>query len=286
MRLFLLVSLTMVAFAANSVLNRLALAPGDTGPLSFAAIRLVSGAVMLVMLVAWRDKGVHGFRRKIVFGGPLTLLLYVLGFSLAYATLDAGVGALILFGGVQITMFAGAVLAREAIPLNRWAGAGLAFVGLVWLMWPAGGATPEVSGAALMVAAAIGWGLYSLIGRKAKDPLLETARNFAYAAPLCVLVFALMPDSATLRGAGLAIVSGMLTSGLGYALWYKVLPRLPAAVAAISQLTVPVIAMGGGMVFLGETPDLRFLLAAGLVSGGVILSLYRPPRRAAGKDPL
>lgn len=283
MRLFLLVTLTMIAFAANSVLNRLALASGDMGPLSFASIRLISGVVMLVALVAWRDKGFSGFRHKIALGGPLTLLLYVLGFSLAYVTLDAGVGALILFGGVQITMFAGAVLAREAIPLNRWAGAGLAFAGLVWLMWPAGGATPEVFGAALMVAAAIGWGLYSLIGRKAKDPLLETARNFAIAAPLCALVWVLMPDDATLRGTGLAMASGMLTSGLGYALWYKVLPRLPAAVAAIAQLTVPVIAMGGGMVFLAEVPDLRFLLAAGLVSGGVILSLYRPP---AGKAPL
>ncbi|MCF6234440.1 MAG: DMT family transporter [Rhodobacteraceae bacterium] len=276
----------MVAFAANSVLNRLALAAGDMGPLSFATIRLISGAIMLVALVAWRDKGIQKLRRKIVFDGPLTLLLYVLGFSLAYVTLDAGVGALILFGGVQVTMFAGAVLAREAIPLNRWAGAGLAFAGLVWLMWPAGAATPEVLGAALMLAAAIGWGLYSLIGRTAKDPLLETARNFAYAVPLCALVWIVMPDDATLRGAGLAMASGMLTSGLGYALWYKVLPRLPAAVAAIAQLTVPVIAMGGGMVFLAEVPDLRFLLAAGLVSGGVILSLYRPPRNPPGKDPL
>ena len=282
MRLFALTALTMVAFAANSVLNRLALAPGDMGPASFAAIRLVSGALMLGLLAAWQGGGLKGSRRGFALGGPLTLAIYVLGFSFAYVTLDAGVGALILFGGVQITMFFGAVVSREAIPPNRWAGAGLAFAGLVWLMWPAGAAAPEATGAGLMVAAAIGWGLYSLIGRKAGDPLLETARNFAVAAPVGALVWVLMPDDATMRGAALAAISGMLTSGLGYALWYKVLPALPATVAAVAQLSVPVIAMGGGMVFLGEVPGARFVLAAMLVIGGVVLSLYHPP----GKDPL
>ena len=281
MQLIALTTLTMIAFAANSVLNRLALEAGDTGPASFAAIRLVSGALMLAGLVVWRDRGLSGLRDRVGWVGPVTLALYVLGFSFAYVTLDAGVGALILFGAVQITMFAGAVMSREDIPANRWAGAVLAFGGLVWLMWPqgdVGGGAPELIGAALMVAAAVGWGLYSLIGRRSGDPLGATAVNFALAAPFGLLVWVVLPDGTGLRGAGLAVLSGMVTSGLGYALWYRVLPGLPAAVAAIAQLSVPVIAMAGGMVFLGEAPGLRFVLAAGLVMAGVVVSLYRPNR--------
>lgn len=276
MRLVALTVLTMIAFATNSVLNRLALEMGDMGPSSFAAVRLVSGAVMLVALLAWRGGRLHWKLPRVAFDGPLTLLLYMFGFSFAYVALDAGVGALILFGGVQITMFAGAVLARETIPATRWAGAGLAFGGLIWLMWPQGGVAPNGLGAALMLAAALGWGLYSLIGRKADDPLQATAINFAFAAPLGLVIWGLLPDAVSWHGVALAILSGTVTSGLGYALWYKVLPGLPAAVAAIAQLSVPVIAMAGGLAFLGEVPDIRFVLAAGLVMGGVVLSLYRP----------
>jgi drug/metabolite transporter (DMT)-like permease len=278
MRLFLLTALTMIAFAANSVLNRLALEAGDMGPASFAAIRLLSGALMLVALVALRNGGLSKMRGRIDWSGPATLALYMLGFSFAYVTLDAGIGALILFGGVQITMFAGAVVAREAIPANRWAGAVMAFGGLVWLMWPQDGVSPNGFGAALMLAAAVGWGLYSLIGRRAGDPLLATARNFMLAAPAGLLVWVLMPDAVSGPGVVLAMTSGIITSGLGYALWYRVLPGLPAAVAAIAQLTVPIIAMAGGMVFLGEVVGIRFVLVAGLVMGGVVVSLYRPKR--------
>lgn len=279
MRLFFLTALTMIAFAANSVLNRLALETGDMGPASFATIRLTSGALMLAALVLWRDKGVTALRNGISWRGPAMLALYVLGFSFAYVTLDAGVGALILFGGVQITMFAGAVLAGEDIPANRWAGAALAFGGLVWLMWPQGGVAPDGTGAALMMAAAVGWGIYSLIGRQAGDPLTATATNFVLAAPVGLLVWALLPDAVSGRGAWLAVISGMVTSGLGYALWYRVLPGLPAAVAAVAQLSVPVIAMAGGVAFLGEVPGPRFVVAAGLVMGGVVVSLCRANRR-------
>lgn len=284
MRLFVLTTLTMIAFAANSVLNRLALEGGDMGPASFAAIRLLSGAGMLAALVLMQRQGRGEWSRfngaGFDWAGPATLALYVLGFSFAYVTLDAGVGALILFGGVQITMFAGAVLTREAIPVNRWAGAGLAFSGLIWLMWPQGGeldggspTAPNATGAVLMVAAAVGWGIYSLIGRRAGDPLQATARNFLFAAPIGALVWLAIPDAVSPQGAVLAMVSGMVTSGLGYALWYRVLPGLPAAVAAIAQLTVPVIAMAGGMVFLAEAPGIRFMVATALVMGGVVLSL-------------
>lgn len=279
MRLFLLTALTMTAFAANSVLNRMALVEDGMGPASFAAIRLVSGALALAALVVLRQSGA-GLRLtgpgRIT--GTLSLALYVLGFSFAYVTLDAGLGALILFGGVQVTMFAGAVLAREAIPPARWIGAGVALTGLVVLFWPEGATAPPLAGALLMIAAALGWGIYSLAGRGAGDPLGETAANFVLAAPLGLIAVLLLPDGVTARGVLLACMSGIVTSGLGYALWYTVLPRLQASVAAVAQLTVPLIALAGGIVFLGEALTLRFALAAALVLGGVALSL-RPSRR-------
>ena len=263
MRLLLLTALTMVAFAANSVLNRLALEGGAAGPASFAAIRLVAGAAMLALLAGWRS---GGLRWRTGAGGPAALALYVLGFSFAYVTLQTGVGALILFGGVQVTMFAGAVLGREAVPLRRWLGAGLSFAGLMYLMWPVGGA-------ALMAAAALGWGIYSLIGRGTRDPLAATAANFLWAVPAGVAVWLFVRDGATAAGVALAVLSGALTSGLGYALWYTVLPALGATRAAVAQLTVPVIAIAGGIVFAGEALSLRVVLASALVLGGVAWSV-------------
>ena len=270
MRLLLLTALTMVAFAANSVLNRLALEGGAAGPASFAAIRLVAGAAMLALLAGWRS---GGLRWRTGAGGPAALALYVLGFSFAYVTLQTGVGALILFGGVQVTMFAGAVLGREAVPLRRWLGAGLSFAGLVYLMWPAGGTAPDLGGAALMAAAALGWGIYSLIGRGTRDPLAATAANFLWAVPAGVAVWLFVRDGATAAGVALAVLSGALTSGLGYALWYTVLPALGATRAAVAQLTVPVIAIAGGIVFAGEALSLRVVLASALVLGGVAWSV-------------
>ena len=272
MRLFLLTALTMTAFAANSVLTRLALTGTALGPGNFAAIRLASGAVMLMALVALRPRAAPLPLRARLPGAAM-LALYVLGFSFAYVTLDAGVGALLLFGGVQITMFAGALVLRESIPPIRWIGAGIAFAGLAWVLWPAGRSAPDPLGAALMLAAALGWGLYSLIGRKARAPLDATAWSFALALPAGLVAAWAAPGSLDWAGVGLAVASGALTSGLGYALWYAVLPGLGATIAAIAQLTVPILAMAGGMVFLGEPVTLRFVLAATLVLGGVALSL-------------
>lgn len=278
MRLFLLTALTMVAFAANSVLNRLALIDGAMGPAAFAAVRLLSGAVVLVALSAMRGSIQWGGPGRV--GGVLSLAVYVLGFSFAYVSLPAGLGALILFGGVQITMFAGAVLAKEDVPITRWIGAVMAFGGLVWLLWPTGGADVSypIGALALMAAAAVGWGIYSLLGRGARQPLQMTAVNFAWASPIALLVFAILPDGVSGYGIALAIMSGAITSGLGYALWYSVLPGLGATRAAVAQLTVPVIALAGGMVFLGEALTLRFAVSCVLVLGGIAVSLIKPRR--------
>ena len=274
MRLILLTTLVMIAFAANSVLNRMALVGDATGPAAFALIRLGAGAVFLVVLASLRG-GAIPWRAPLRLWGAATLALYVLGFSFAYVTLEAGTGALVLFGGVQITMFIGAVVAREQVPAARWIGAAVAFGGLLVLLWPQGGLVPDARGVALMAAAAVGWGVYSLLGRGGTNPLGATAANFALALPAGVLVFALLPDAVTARGATLAVISGAITSGAGYALWYTVLPRLAASVAAVAQLSVPVIAASAGLVLLGEPLSVRFGVAAVLVLGGVVYSLRR-----------
>ena len=268
MRILALTALTMIAFAANSVLNRAALADGDAGPAAFAAVRLMSGALCLVALVALRG-GLPRLAGPGRAAGTLALALYMLGFSFAYVALDAGVGALILFGGVQITMFAGALILRERPPPARWIGSAIAFAGLAWLLWPGATGAPPVAGAALMVAAALGWGVYSLRGRRVTDPMQDTAANFLCAAPLALAVWLVIPDAIGPTGLALAIVSGAITSGLGYALWYSVLPRLDSSTAALAQLTVPVIALAGGAALLAELPDTRHILAAAVVLGGV-----------------
>lgn len=269
-RLGALTALAMIAFAANSLLNRAALEAGG-GAMAFAALRLASGAVILSLLATWR--GGAGWLVRMRPGGVLALSVYMLGFSLAYRGIDAGAGALVLFAGVQITMFGGAVTGRERVPPRRWLGAGLATAGLAWMLLPGSSAVALVP-FLLMSAAALGWGIYSLIGRGATDPLGQTAANFVGAVPVGLAGWLVGPGPG-LAGSGivLAVLSGALTSGLGYALWYAVLPRLGATRGALAQLTVPVIALAGGALFLGEAVTPRLLIAAALVVGGVALGM-------------
>ena len=276
LRLWALVALTMVAFAANSVLNRLALVEGGSDAVAFGTVRLLAGAAILWGLVLWQQ----GRLRLSASGkgaGVAALCLYIFGFSWAYLSLDAGLGALILFGMVQATMFTGALIGGERPGVRRWAGAGLALGGLAWLLWPTGPAPISLPHGLAMAAAGIGWGLYSLIGRGAANALQATAANFVLAAPVGLVVWLLVPGAGGLTGAGvaLAVTSGAITSSLGYALWYALLPRLSASAAGVAQLTVPVIALAGGVVFLAEPVTLRFALASLLVLGGVALSLRR-----------
>lgn len=270
MRLFLLTALTMLAFAGNSVLNRMAVGPGHIGAVEFALIRLVSGAAMLGLLLALRGRVWPGLAGR--GPGVLGLLVYLFGFSYAYRGLDAGTGALILFGAVQVTMFAGAVLAREVVPARRWAGAGLALAGLSLMALP-GASAPPLAPVLLMAGAGLGWGIYSLAGRRAADPLAATAWNFLLSVPLALLVAlasGLVVPAAL--GAALAVISGAVTSGLGYALWYALVPQLGAARAAVAQLTVPILAAMGGAILIAEAPGWRFAAACVLVLGGVALA--------------
>ncbi|MDP1668350.1 DMT family transporter [Phaeovulum sp.] len=275
MRLFALTTLTMFAFAANSVLNRLAVGGELIGPLGFAMLRLLAGAAMLGALVGLRHarsgiapKAPRQIAQTALGAG--SLLVYLFGFSLAYGALDAGGGALILFGAVQITMFAGAFMLREPVPWHRWAGSALAFGGLVVLLVPGGGGDPPGLHAAAMALAGIGWGIYSLAGRGTRDALGATAANFIFAVPVGVaLALSLGLGAMTAAGAALAALSGALASGAGYALWYALLPRLGAARGAVAQLTVPLIAAAGGAVLIGEPISWRFGVASALVLGGV-----------------
>lgn len=275
MRLFLLTALTMTAFAANSVLNRLALASGDMDVSLFGLIRLASGAVMLAGMVLWQRRGFE-LGGRVRLWGVAALVAYIFGFSLAYDTLDPGFGALILFAVVQITMFAGAVVSHEIVPRARWAGAALALGGLAWLLSPGGTQSFSAFPILSMIAAGVGWGLYSLVGRGESDPLQATAMNFLLAVPIAVVIWlGVGTNAVTGTGVVWAVISGAVTSGLGYALWYRILPELGASRAAVAQLTVPIIALGGGMLFLGEALTLRFVLAAALVLAGVGLSLRK-----------
>ena len=269
-RTLLLTALVMIAFAGNSVLNRLAVADAAIGAAPFAVIRLASGALALGALMAIRGRGPSSGG----WLGPASLLAYMVGFSLAYRGLDAATGALILFGGVQAVMFAGALLSGERIAATRWVGMLAAVSGLALLLGPGAGA-PRAGPAALMGLAALGWGLYSLAGRRAKDPLGQTAGNFLVATPLCLPLLLAGAGPVTPWGAALAVLSGVVTSALGYALWYAVLPGLAASAAALAQLSVPLIALAGGAALLGEWPAARFAPAAALILGGIALGLRR-----------
>ena len=274
----------MLAFAGNSVLNRMAVAGGAMDPVAFAVWRVVAGAGMLALLVAFRRARAGGVVWAGWAGrgaGVAGLLTYLFGFSLAYVALDAGTGALILFGAVQVTMFLGALWLAEAVPPCRWVGAGLAFGGLVLLLAPGQGAVPLIP-AGLMALAGVGWGFYSLAGRRAGDALAATAANFVLAVPVALIALAILPGAVvpvSAWGIALAVLSGAVTSGMGYALWYAVLPELGAARGAVAQLTVPVIAAAGGALLIGEGVGWRFAMASVLVLGGVAWASLPPGQR-------
>lgn len=272
MRLFLLTSLTMLAFAANSVLNRLAVGSGSIDPESFAILRLLSGVVVLVALARGRGAPMRRtWGRRLIGGGSLTL--YMLGFSLAYLTLDAGLGALILFGVVQITMFGWGVAQGDRASPRQISGAGLALIGLAGVLWPTASHAVAPGGVLFMVVAGLGWAAYTLAGRGAENPLGATADNFVASCLMTLIALSLLgwPMQITPTGLVLAAVSGGVTSGMGYALWYSVLPRLSAAVAATVQLSVPVLAMIAGVIGLGEDLSLRLVLGGFAVIAGIAI---------------
>jgi drug/metabolite transporter (DMT)-like permease len=268
-RLFVLVVLTLIAFAGNSLLCRVALKSTHIDAATFTTVRMVSGALALWLIVRLRDgaRPVAGSWRS-----ALALFAYAAAFSFAYISLPAGTGALLLFGAVQATMIGYALWNGERLRRVQTIGLVLAFGGLVGLLLP-GLSAPPLQGSVLMLAAGVAWGVYSLRGRKAGDPLRATGGNFLRAVPFAIALSLaalrwLSPDYA---GIGYAVASGALTSGVGYAIWYTALPGLKATHAATVQLSVPVIAAVGGIVFLGEHLTLRLVAAAAAILGGIAL---------------
>ena len=270
----------MVAFAANSLLCRAALGDAHIDAASFSSIRVLSGALTLglILLLRGKDRNVGGADWRTV----LSLYAYIVFFSFAYLSLDAGTGALILFGAVQLTMFAVALRQGERITTAAWFGYSLAAGGLIYLVSP-GVTAPAPLGALLMAVAGVAWGLYSLFGKGVPDPLAATARNFIWCVPLVLITSVLMAGDLHLsaRGIALAIVSGAVTSGLGYVIWYAALAGLTASRAATVQLSVPVIAALGGVLFLAEPVTLRLVLASVATLGGVGIVLAQRTAGAA-----
>jgi drug/metabolite transporter (DMT)-like permease len=268
----------LVAFAANSLLCRVALAAGTIDPASFTALRLASGAVVLWLLVAVRERTAAP-RVRGSWTSAVALFAYAAPFSFAYLTLGAGTGALILFAAVQATMILAGLWSGERPTWVQWAGLALALGGLVWLVSP-GLSAPSPVGALLMVLAGASWGIYSLRGRKTADPVAVTAGNFVRSTPLVFTLAVLLLPALSISpvGAMWAVISGAVTSGLGYVVWYDAVRGLSATRAAIVQLAAPVLAAVGGVAFLAETVSLRLLVSGAAILGGVALAMVSRER--------
>ena len=279
MRTVALTAAALVAFAANSLLCRMALGSAAIDAASFATIRFAAGACCLAIITAATRHDApqsHGS-----WTSALVLFVYAIPFSYAYGLLTTGTGALILFGSVQVTMMLAALVGGERPHTKQWTGLVLAVAGLIYLVLP-GLTAPSPLGATLMAVAGVAWGIYSLLGRGAPDPLAQNASTFARAIPLTLVVslatwrFSHFETRRIVLGA----VSGAITSVLGYVAWYAALRRLSATHASLVQLLVPVLAAAGGVVVLSETLSLRLVLSAAIVIGGIALALTSNERRA------
>jgi drug/metabolite transporter (DMT)-like permease len=286
LQLIFLVAVAMLAFAGNSLLCRLALKHTSIDAATFTTIRLLSGACMLWLVVQWQRRTDPAIRAaEPAFAGNWTsafaLFVYAAGFSFAYISMSAATGALLLFGAVQVTMIGYGLYRGERLQAMQMLGFALALAGLVVLMLP-GLATPGLPASLSMLGAGVAWGVYSLRGRAtqnfaAGNPTAVTAGNFIRAVPMALVLTLLMMSrlSLDLNGTLFAMASGALASGIGYAIWYQALPALASTQAATVQLSVPVIAALGGVVFIGEALTLPMVLASGAILGGIALVILK-----------
>jgi drug/metabolite transporter (DMT)-like permease len=274
MRTFLYTAFALIAFAFNSILCRMALRPGEIDAASFTVIRLVSGAVVIGLLIYLTDRS----GKVLKTGNWLSaffLFAYAACFSLAYLRLDAGVGALVLFGAVQLTIVGVSIIRGENPGGLEWLGLVVAVGGLVYLMLP-GLSAPPTNSAALMAGAGIAWGAYTLRGRGSSSPLADTGGNFIRTVPMVLLAAIpyLSQIHASQRGIWLAVLSGAVASGIGYTAWYAALKDMTPTKAAVVQLSVPVIAALGGVWLLSEVATTRLWISAGLILGGIALVIF------------
>ncbi len=277
MKVVILTSFTLVAFAANSILCRMALGGSLIDPVSFTTIRLVSGALALIFISKLVGESKTPKSNNGSWGSGFALFAYAVAFSLAYVSLNTGTGALILFGTVQVTMIGTALKSGEKLGTAQWLGSFSAIGGLIFLVLP-GISAPDPLGALLMCLSGVAWGAYSIRGKGVTAPVAMTAGNFLRSVPMAIIasLIALSSVHWEAQGVLLAIISGVITSGLGYVLWYKVLRSLTTSQASVVQLLVPVIAAFGGIVFLSEQATLRLGIASALILGGVALAVIKP----------
>jgi len=267
----ILTGLALIAFAANSVLCRLALGNEAIDAASFTVIRLLSGAIVLFLIIRYTQKNTE-LSTNSSWIASLMLFLYAITFSYAYISLDTGTGALILFGSVQLTMILLSLISGTRLHYTEWAGVIIAFTGFVYLILPSI-TTPSSVGFLLMAVAGIAWGIYTLKGRGSQNPLMDTAYNFFRTIPLVILLTIITISHANYSSEGvlLALLSGGITSGIGYTIWYIALGGLSVTQAAVLQLLVPVIAALGGVIFVSEAITERLTISAAMVLGGILM---------------
>ncbi|WP_135384330.1 DMT family transporter [Vibrio tasmaniensis] len=298
MQTVMITFITLVAFAANSVLCRWALMEQTIDPLSFSIVRIISGTLTLLILLTLsshsksreelvnNDKSVETkFKLPFQFTSILSLLVYMFGFSFAYLELGAGLGALVLFVAVQFTMIAAHLFAGNRMSLLEWCGCLLSVSGLVYLLMPTDStSSPDITSIILMALAGVGWGIYTLAGKKSTNALQSTTANFAFSSlvilvlvsPLLVIPNVASQISITEQGLIYAILSGSVASGVGYSLWYYVVKKLDTVVASIAQLSVPVIATLGGVLLLSEPVTMQFIISSTVILLGISLVLVAP----------
>jgi drug/metabolite transporter (DMT)-like permease len=278
MNTFFLTALLLVALAANSVLCRLALESGSIDPHSFTALRLLGAILVLIPLSFTLSAGKSIGWKQSSWSSGFALYAYAAAFSLSYLSLSSGTGALILFGAVQVTMLISAHRHGERMRRAQWTGFALAIAGIIYLLSSKVSA-PDPMGALLMLISGVAWGRYSIAGRESSFPTITTSGNFLRAAPFAFIVSlgTVTQLNIDAQGAGLALTSGGLTSGLGYVLWYKTLPKLTTSQASIAQILVPLLATLGGVIFISEPFTQRLAIASAMVLGGVTWSIIRKP---------
>ncbi|ULN67267.1 DMT family transporter [Vibrio gigantis] len=298
MQTVIITFITLVAFAANSVLCRWALMDQTIDPLSFSIVRIISGAVTLLILLTLSSNAKRNHEKVVDNASMYTkvrsqcdltaiaaLLVYMFGFSFAYLTLGAGLGALVLFVAVQFTMIAAHLFAGNRMSSLEWVGCLLSVAGLVYLLMPTEStSSPDITSIILMALAGVGWGIYTLAGKKSKNALQSTAANFSFGSLAILVLVSLLAVitsvasqiSITEQGLIYAVLSGSVASGVGYSLWYYVVKKLNTVVASIAQLSVPVIATLGGVVLLSEPVTMQFLISSTVILLGISLVLIAP----------
>jgi drug/metabolite transporter (DMT)-like permease len=270
MKVFIYTLLALFAFAGNSVLCRLALGDEAIDAASFTAIRLLAGALVLALILAATKKKERSPSKGSWLSASM-LFLYALTFSFAYISLDTGIGALILFVSVQVTMIITDLILGNRLHKLEWSGLIIAFLGFVYLVMPTLG-TPSLLGFVLMTLAGVAWGVYTLSGKGSENPLSDTAYNFFRTLPMLTILVIMTFQDATLsqRGIILAVLSGSVASGLGYTIWYMALRGLSTTQAAVVQLLVPVIAATAGVIFAGEVLSSRLIISSITILGGIL----------------